>query len=97
MHYAPSPVMSRVTGQRHVGGPIHAVNSTAISALSYSGRRRELSVWFHSNPHLEYIYVNVPLFIVGAIFRSASKGKALNRHIIDKVEFTRRDHAAQRA
>ena len=54
-------------------------------------------MWFNSNPSVEYIYYGVPLFIVGAIFKSDSRGKALNKHVIDKVEFIRRDHAAQRA
>lgn len=68
---------------------IHPVRSSAVLAIGYRGRTRELSVIFVSNPALEYVYVNVPLFIVGAIFRSRSKGRALNKWIIDKAEYRR--------
>ena len=66
---------------------VHHVDSTAVACLAYRGETRELSVWFTSNPDAEYVYVNVPLFMVGAIFRSKSKGKAINKHVVGKAEF----------
>ena len=69
---------------------LHPVRSSAVLALGYRGRTMELSVIFASNPALEYVYVNVPLFIVGAIFRSRSKGRALNKWIIDKAEYRKK-------
>ena len=75
------------TSEAQQGVKIHPVNSSAVVAIGYRGLTKELSVFFTSNPEVEYIYVNVPLFIVGAIFKSRSKGKALNRWVVDKVEY----------
>lgn len=72
---------------------IHHVDSSAISAMAYSARTGELSVWFNSRPNAEYVYVKVPLFLVGAIFKSRSRGKALNRWIIGKTSFTKKEDA----
>lgn len=57
------------------------VTSSAVRAVGYSAKTRELYVKFtHGN--VTYVYVNVPLYKVGAIFRSKSRGKALHRHVL---------------
>lgn len=73
---------------------IHDIESTAVARLAYSARTRQLRVWFTSNPALEYTYFDVPLQIVGTIFRSRSRGKALNRHVIGKLEFIKKEETS---
>lgn len=69
---------------------MHEVSSSAVSAIGYSGRTRELHVRFKHGA-VTYVYANVPFFLVGAIFKSHSKGRALHRHVLGKVEFTKEE------
>lgn len=71
------------------GVRLHEVTgSTAVRRIGYSGRARELHVQFVSGDEV-YIYANVPLQIVGAVFKSHSKGRALHRHVLGKKEYRR--------
>lgn len=69
---------------------MHPIKSSAISEIGYNERAQELHVRFVHGT-MTYVYVHVPLFLVGAIFKSASKGKAMHRHIIDKAEFRKEE------
>lgn len=71
---------------------MHEINSAAVAAIGYSGRTGELHVRFRKSG-VVYIYANVPFFVVGAIFRSNSRGKAMHRHVINKLEYRKEEFA----
>ena len=61
------------------------VKSTAVTSIGYGFATRELVVKFAERSAV-YLFVNVPLWKCGAIFRSKSKGKALHKWILHDLQ-----------
>lgn len=65
----------------------HEVTSSTIRSIAYSGSRRELWIAFKSGS--VYRYSDVPLWVMGAMMRSRSKGSAHHRLIRGRYDFRR--------
>jgi hypothetical protein len=65
----------------------HAVVSSNVESIGYSRADQTLQIVFKGGR--AYTYAGVPFPVAGAMFHSASKGKAFNRLIRDHYPATR--------
>lgn len=63
---------------------IHQVKSSAISAIGYNRKNRELAVKFNSGH--TYMYANVPKGIFTKMRKAESVGKFFHEHVFGRFD-----------
>lgn len=63
------------------------VDSSAIEFAEYSNKREDLTIYFKDEGL--YRYLDVPHFYWRGLRESSSKGKFINKFIVNKFKFTK--------